>query len=149
MIQYRPVITGIPIFPRQHKNKCGRGQADGQVDNPRIGLAMSEVMLTQDMTDEEDRRSYPYDVWPVLVERAERALKEKSNVGSDILLFYQDAYLVEEIIKKKGIDRSRKIKFRQEQAGPYGKLLKLWAANAILEVPRDSLIFKALNYLIK
>lgn len=78
----------------------------------------------------------------------EWALKENPTLAQIALLFYQDAYLVEEIIKKKGLIGTEKTSFRQEQTGPLWETFKLWAANAILEVPRDSLIFKALNYLI-
>ena len=149
MIQYRSVITGIPIFLVNTKNKCGRGQAD-IMDNLKDwtgNIFMCDAYAGYD--------------WMKKIEglilcrcvaharrTAERALKENPTLAQIALLFYQDAYLVEEIIKKKGLTGAEKTKFRQEQAGPLWETFKLWAANAILEVPRDSLIFKALNYLI-
>lgn len=149
MIQYRSVITGIPIFLVNTKNKCGRGQAD-IMDN------LKDWTGNVFMCDAYAGYDWMKKIEGLILCRcvaharrtAERALKENPTLAQIALLFYQDAYLVEEIIKKKGLTGAEKTKFRQEQAGPLWETFKLWAANAILEVPRDSLIFKALNYLI-
>ena len=149
MIQYRSVTTGIPIFLVNTKNKCGRGQAD-IMDN------LKDWTGNVFMCDAYAGYDWMKKIEGLILCRcvaharrtAERALKENPTLAQIALLFYQDAYLVEEIIKKKGLTGAEKTKFRQEQAGPLWETFKLWAANAILEVPRDSLIFKALNYLI-
>ena len=80
---------------------------------------------------------------------AERSLRGNPQLSQTALLFYQDPYLVEEIIKEKGSTGEEKSRFRQEHAGPIWETFRAWAANTILDVPKDSLIFRALNYLLR
>lgn len=149
MIQYRSVTTGIPIFLINTKNKCGRGKAD-IVDN------LKDWTGNVFMCDAYAGYDWMKKIESIILCRcvaharrmSERALKENPPLAQISLLFYQDAYLVEEMIKEKGLTGVEKTKFRKEQAGPIWKTFKLWAASTILDVPRDSLIFKALNYLI-
>ena len=74
---------------------------------------------------------------------------ENAQLSQTALLFYQDPYLVEEIIKDKGLTGEEKARFRQEYAGPIWETFRAWAANTILDVPKDSLIFWALNCLLR
>lgn len=53
------------------------------------------------------------------------------------------------MIKEKGLTGEEKTRFRQEYAGPIWETFRAWAANTILDVPKDSLIFRALNYLLR
>ncbi|MED9906646.1 MAG: transposase [Prevotella sp.] len=76
-------------------------------------------------------------------------LSETPQLSQTALLFYQDPYLVEEMIKEKGLTGEEKTRFRQEHAGPIWETFRAWAANTILDVPKDSLIFRALNYLLR
>ena len=76
-------------------------------------------------------------------------LSETPQLSQTALLFYQDPYLVEEMIKEKGLTGEEKTRFRQEHAGPIWETFLAWAANTILDVPKDSLIFRALNYLLR
>ncbi len=150
MIQYRSVTTGIPIFLVNTKNKCGRGKAD-IMDN------LKEWTGNVFMCDAYAGYDWMKKVEGLILCRcvahsrrmAERALKENPTLAQIALLFYQDAYLVEDMIKEDGLTGAEKAKFRREQAGPIWETFRLWAASAILEVPKDSLIFKALNYLIR
>ena len=150
MIQYRSVTTGIPIFLVNTKNKCGRGKAD-IMDNLKDwtgNVFMCDAYAGYDWMKKVDSL--------VLCRcvahgrrMSERALKENPPLAQISLLFYQDSYLVEDMIKEKGLTGVEKAKFRRKHAGPIWETFKLWAASAILDVPKDSLIFKALNYLIR
>lgn len=66
-------------------------------------------------------------------------MREDPQLFQTVLLFYQDPYLVEEIIKEKGLTGEEKTRFRQEHAGPIWETFRAWAANTILDVPKDSL----------
>ena len=44
---------------------------------------------------------------------------------------------MEEIIKEKGLTGEEKARFRQEHAGPIWETFRAWAANTILDVPKD------------
>ena len=78
----------------------------------------------------------------------ERALKENPNLAKIGLLFYQNINLIEEMIKEKKLEGEEKAQFRKDNAEPLWEDFKLWAANAILDVPKDSNIFQALNYML-
>ena len=150
MIQYRSVTTGIPIFLVNTKNKCGRGKADIK-DNLKDwtgNVFMCDAYAGYDWLKKLEGM-YLCRCVAHARRMAERALKENPALAQIALLFYQDAYLVEDMIKEKGLTGEEKAKFRKEQAGPIWETFKLWAASTILEVPKDSLIFKALNYLLR
>ena len=53
------------------------------------------------------------------------------------------------MIKEKGLTGEEETRFRQDHAGPIWETFRAWAANTILDVPKDSLIFRALNYLLR
>ena len=150
MIQYRSVTTGIPVFLVNTKNKCGRGKADIQ-DNLKDWTGNVFLCDAYAGYDWMKKLEGMYLCRCVAHARrmAERALKENPTLAQIALLFYQDSYLVEEMIKEKGLAGEKKAQFRREEAGPIWETFRLWAASAILDVPKDSLIFKALNYLIR
>ena len=150
MIQYRSVTTGIPIFLVNTKNKCGRGKAD-IMDNLKDwtgNVFMCDAYAGYDWMKKVDSLILCRCVAHGR-RMSERALKENPPLAQISLLFYQESYLVEDMIKEKGLTGVEKAKFRREHAGPIWETFKLWAASAILDVPKDSLIFKALNYLIR
>ena len=150
MIQYRSVTTGIPIFLVNTKNKCGRGKAD-IMDNLKDwtgNIFMCDAYAGYDWMKKIDSLILCRCVAHSR-RMSERALKENPPLAQISLLFYQESYLVEDMIKEKGLTGVEKAKFRREHAGPIWETFKLWAASAILDVPKDSLIFKALNYLIR
>ena len=150
MIQYRSVTTGIPIFLVNTKNKCGRGKAD-IMDNLKDwtgNVFMCDAYAGYDWMKKVDSLILCRCVAHGR-RMSERALKENPPLAQISLLFYQESYLVEDMIKEKGLTGVEKAKFRREHAGLIWETFKLWAASAILDVPKDSLIFKALNYLIR
>ena len=79
----------------------------------------------------------------------ERALKENPNLAKIGILFYQNINLIEEMIKEKKLEGEEKAQFRKDHAEPLWEDFKLWAASAILDVPKDSNIYQALNYMLR
>ena len=150
LIQYRSVATGIPIFMVNTKNKHGRGTAD-IMDNLKDwnGVAlMCDGYSGYDWLKKVNGRILCRCV--VHARRPmERALKENPNLAKIGLLFYQNINLIEEMIKEKKLEGEEKALFRKDNAEPLWEDFKLWAANAILDVPKDSNIFQALNYMLR
>lgn len=150
LIQYRSVTTGIPVFLVNTHNKCGRGKAD-IMDNLKDwtgNVFMCDAYAGYDWMKKIDGLVLCRCVAHAR-RMAERSLRENPQLSQTALLFYQDPYLVEEIIKEKGLTGEEKARFRQEHAGPIWETFRAWAANTILDVPKDSLIFRALNYLLR
>ena len=77
----------------------------------------------------------------------ERALKENPNLAKIGILFYQNINLIEGMIKEKKLQGEEKAQFRKDHAEPLWENFKLWAVNAIKDVPKDTNIYKALNYM--
>ena len=50
--------------------------------------------------------------------------------------------------EEKKLEGEEKAQFRKDNAEPLWEDFKLWTANAILDVPKDSNIFQALNYML-
>ena len=150
LIQYRSVATGIPIFMVNTKNKHGRGTADIMDNlNDWNGVAlMCDGYSGYDWLKKVNGRILCRCV--VHARRPmERALKENPNLAKIGLLFYQNINLIEEMIKEKKLEGEEKALFRKDNAEPLWEDFKLWAANAILDVPKDSNIFQALNYMLR
>ena len=150
LIQYRSVATGIPIFMVNTKNKHGRGTAD-IMDNLKDwnGVAlMCDGYSGYDWLKKVNGRILCRCV--VHARRPmERALKENPNLAKIGLLFYQNINLIEEMIKEKKLEGEEKAQFRKDHAEPLWEDFKLWAASAILDVPKDSNIYQALNYMLR
>ena len=150
LIQYRSVATGIPIFMVNTKNKHGRGTAD-IMDNLKDwkGVAlMCDGYSGYDWLKKINGRILCRCV--VHARRPmERALKENPNLAKIGILFYQNINLIEEMIKEKKLEGEEKAQFRKDNAEPLWEDFKLWAANAILDVPKDSNIYQALNYMLR
>ena len=150
LIQYRSVATGIPIFMVNTKNKHGRGTAD-IMDNLKDwkGVAlMCDGYSGYDWLKKINGRILCRCV--VHARRPmERALKENPNLAKIGILFYQNINLIEEMIKEKKLEGEKKAQFRKDYAEPLWEDFKLWAASAILDVPKDSNIYQALNYMLR
>ena len=150
LIQYRSVATGIPIFMVNTKNKHGRGTAD-IMDNLKDwkGVAlMCDGYSGYDWLKKINGRILCRCV--VHARRPmERALKENPNLAKIGILFYQNINLIEEMIKEKKLEGEEKAQFRKDHAEPLWEDFKLWAASAILDVPKDSNIYQALNYMLR
>ena len=150
LIQYRSVTSGIPIFLLNTKNKHGRGKADIMSNlKDWTGVAL--------MCDAYSGYDWLKKIKGRLLCRCvaharrpmERALKENPKLAKVGMLFYQNIYLVEEMIKEKNLQGAQKAEFRKDNAEPIWESFRLWAASAILGLPRESLIFKALNYMLR
>ena len=150
LIQYRSVATGIPIFMVNTKNKHGRGTADIMDNlNDWNGVAlMCDGYSGYDWLKKVNGRIL-YRCVVHARRPMERALKENPNLAKIGLLFYQNINLIEEMIKEKKLEGEEKALFRKDNAEPLWEDFKLWAANAILDVPKDSNIFQALNYMLR
>ena len=150
LIQYHSVATGIPIFMVNTKNKHGRGTAD-IMDNLKDwkGVAlMCDGYSGYDWLKKINGRILCRCV--VHARRPmERALKENPNLAKIGILFYQNINLIEEMIKEKKLEGEEKAQFRKDHAEPLWEDFKLWAASAILDVPKDSNIYQALNYMLR
>ena len=150
LIQYRSVATGIPIFMVNTKNKHGRGTADimdSLKDWNGVAL-MCDGYSGYDWLKKVNGRILCRCV--VHARRPmERALKENPNLAKIGLLFYQNINLIEEMIKEEKLEGEEKAQFRKDNAEPLWEDFKLWAANTILDVPKDSNIFQALNYMLR
>ena len=150
LIQYRSVATGIPIFMVNTKNKHGRGTAD-IMDNLKDwkGVAlMCDGYSGYDWLKKINGRILCRCV--VHARRPmERVLKENPNLAKIGILFYQNINLIEEMIKEKKLEGEEKAQFRKDYAEPLWEDFKLWAASAILDVPKDSNIYQALNYMLR
>lgn len=53
------------------------------------------------------------------------------------------------MIKEKKLEGEEKAQFRKDNAEPLWEDFKLCAASAILDVPKDSNIYQALNYMLR
>ena len=150
LIQYRSVATGIPIFMVNTKNKHGRGTAD-IMDNLKDwnGVAlMCDGYSGYDWLKKVNGRILCRCV--VHARRPmERVLKENPNLAKIGILFYQNINLIEEMIKEEKLEGEEKAQFRKDYAEPLWEDFKLWAASAILDVPKDSNIYQALNYMLR
>ena len=150
LIQYRSVATGIPIFMVNTKNKHGRGTADIMANlKDWKGVAlMCDGYSGYDWLKKINGRILCRCV--VHARRPmERALKENPNLAKIGILFYQNINLIEEMIKEKKLEGEEKAQFRKDHAEPLWEDFKLWAASAILDVPKDSNIYQALNYMLR
>ena len=53
------------------------------------------------------------------------------------------------MIREKKLEGEEKALFRKNYAEPLWENFKLWAASAILDVPKDCNIYQALNYMLR
>ena len=87
--------------------------------------------------------------------KMEVALKENPKFAKIGMVLYQQIYAVEDMMKAKEKDMGRKmtpqekIQFRNDYARPLWNSLKLWCMKEILQLPHESKIFEAMNYLIR
>ena len=150
LIQYRSVATGIPIFMVNTKNKHGRGTAD-IMDNLKDWKGVALICDGYSGYDWLKKINGRILCRCVVHARRpmERALKENPNLAKIGILFYQNINLIEEMIKEKKLEGEEKAQFRKDNAEPLWENFKLWAASAILDVPKDSNIYQALNYMLR
>ena len=149
IIGYRSISTGIPIFKTTPGEGCGRGKEVIKVQLANWnGLALlCDAYAGYDWIKKLKR---------ILCRCAaharrcmERALKEcpaKAKIG---MLMYQEIYAVEELIKHDDLKGADIIDRRDKLARPIWKNFRLWCLSEIMEHDEHSLMYKALNYVIR
>lgn len=149
IISYRSITTGIPIFKTTPGEGCGRGKEviKAQMANWNGLALMCDAYAGYDWVKKLGR---------ILCRCAaharrdmERALKEcpaKAKIG---MLMYQEIYAVEEIIKHDKLKGADIVVTRNNLARPLWQNLRLWCMSEILEHDEQSLMHKALGYVIR
>lgn len=149
IIEYRSIDTGIPIFLSTPGTGNGRGKKviEANLSEWTGQALMCDAYAGYDWIKKTGRRLCRCAAHAR--REAERALKENPKLAKQMLLMYQQIYASEEMIKAEGLTGDAKIQFRNEIAAPLWNTLYLWCMKEILSVPKDSLIHKAMNYLIR
>jgi hypothetical protein len=149
IIQYRSIDTGVPVFITTPGSGSGRGKA---VIEANLGDWTGRAL----MCDAYSGYDWVGKAGRVLCRCAahmrrgfERAMSENPNVATPAMALIQDIYAVEAIAKMRGLEGSGKTALRRELAGPNWELLKLWCMEKIVELPEDTLTYKAMGYLLR
>ena len=79
----------------------------------------------------------------------ERAMNENPTLATPAIALIQDIYAVVSIVKMRGLEGDAKTALRRELADPNWKLLKLWCGQNIVKVPEETLIHRAMGYLLR
>lgn len=149
IIQYRSIDTGVPVFISTPGSGSGRGKAviEANLGDWTGSALMCDAYSGYDWVGKAGR---------VLCRCAahmrrgfERAMSENPNVATPAMALIQDIYAVEAIAKMRGLEGSGKTALRRELAGPNWELLKLWCMEKIVELPEDTLTYKAMGYLLR
>ena len=149
IIGYRSISTGIPIFKTTPGEGCGRGKEviKAQLANWNGLALLCDAYAGYDWIKKLKR---------ILCRCAaharrcmERALKEcpaKAKIG---MLMYQEIYAVEELIKHDDLKGADIVDRRDKLARPIWENFRLWCLSEIMEHDEHSLMYKALNYVIR
>ena len=149
IIGYRSISTGIPIFKTTPGEGCGRGKEviKAQLANWNGLALLCDAYAGYDWIKKLKR---------ILCRCAaharrcmERALKEcpaKAKIG---MLMYQEIYAVEELIKYDDLKGADIVDRRDKLARPIWENFRLWCLSEIMEHDEHSLMYKALNYVIR
>lgn len=155
LIELRSIDTGIPVFTTAPPNLFkgnGRGKAVVQdlLDGWQGGGFMCDACSSYDWLKKVEK---PVDV--VLCRSVahlrrdfERAGTEDNVLSHEALLMLQQIYSVEEIIKALNLKGADIVSYRKKYALPVWGILQTWALKYLLIVPVESLIRKAINYLL-
>lgn len=153
IVELRSIDTGIPIFltsPEGTQKGNGRGKAiiQGYLSEWRGSGFMCDACASYDWLGKipgvrlcrcaaHARREM------------ENALRENPTLSAEGLLLYQQIYSVEGMIRHEQLSGQSKVSYRQRYAAPAWRVLQLWCMKHILEVPGDTLIYKAMNYVLR
>ena len=149
IIEYRSIDTGVPIFLSTPGSGSGRGQAVIEANlSEWTGVAlMCDAYAGYDWVGKAGR---------VLCRCAahmrrgfERAMNENPTLATPAIALIQDIYAVESIVKMRGLEGDAKTALRRELADPNWKLLKLWCGQNMVKVPEETLIHRAMGYLLR
>lgn len=133
----------------------GKKQLNSKPKFAEVVIGDNEAKEMREFANARNRRnpylklSYPNGVTLILPADIMDNLKDWKGVALMCDLFYQNINLIEEMIKEKKLEGEEKAQFRKDYAEPLWEDFKLWAASAILDVPKDSNIYQALNYMLR
>ena len=161
MIDYRSIDTGIPVFLSTPPMEGIKGVSNGR-GKKIIEAHLSDWTGQALMCDAYAGYDWVKKIGRVLCRcdaharrKMESALKENPGLARIGMTLHQQIYAVEEMIKAEERSMGRKmtsaekVQFRNENARPLWNNLKLWCEKEILNLPHESRIFDAMNYLLR
>ena len=161
MIDYRSIDTGIPVFLSTPPMEGIKGVSNGR-GKKIIEAHLSDWTGQALMCDAYAGYDWVKKIGRVLCRcdaharrKMESALKENPGLARIGMTLHQQIYAVEDMIKAEERSMGRKmtseekVQFRNENARPLWNNLKLWCEKEILNLPHESKIFDAMNYLLR
>ena len=161
VIEYRSIDTGIPVFistpPLEGIKGVNNGRGKKVIEanlSEWTGQAlMCDAYAGYDWVKKSGRILCRCDAHAR--RKMEAALKENQRLAKIGMTLHQQIYAVEDMIKaeEKSMGRKmtpeEKVQFRNDNARPLWNNLKLWCMKEILNLPHESKIFEAMNYLLR
>ena len=161
MIEYRSIDTGMPVFLSTPPLEGIKGVNNGR-GKKVIEANLSEWTGQALMCDAYAGYDWVKKVGRILCRcdaharrKMEVALKENPRLAKIGMTLHQQIYAVEDMVKaeEKSMGRKmtpeEKVQFRNDNARPLWNNLKLWCMKEILNLPHESKIFEAMNYLLR
>ena len=161
MIEYRSIDTGLPVFLSTPPLEGIKGVNNGR-GRKVIEANLSEWTGQALMCDAYAGYDWVKKIGRILCRcdaharrKMEAALKENPRLAKIGMTLHQQIYAVEDMIKaeEKSMGRKmtpeEKVQFRNDNARPLWNNLKLWCMKEILNLPHESKIFEAMNYLLR
>ena len=161
MIEYRSIDTGMPVFLSTPPLEGIKGVNNGR-GKKVIEANLSEWKGQALMCDAYAGYDWVKKVGRILCRcdaharrKMEAALKENPRLAKIGMTLHQQIYAVEDMIKAEEKSMGRKMtpeektQFRNDNARPLWNNLKLWCMKEILNLPHESKIFEAMNYLLR
>ena len=161
MIEYRSIDTGIPVFLSTPPMEGIKGLSNGR-GRKIIETNLSEWAGQALMCDAYAGYDWVKKAGRVLCRcsaherrKFEAALKENPTLAKIGMVHNQQFYAVEEMIRAieketgRKMTAEEKIRFRNDNARPLWETLRLWCAKEILNLPQESKIYEAMNYLLR
>ena len=161
VIEYRSIDTGIPVFistpPLEGIKGVNNGRGKKVIEanlSEWTGQAlMCDAYAGYDWIKKSGRILCRCDAHAR--RKMEAALKENQRLAKIGMTLHQQIYAVEDMIKSEEKSMGRKmtpeekVQFRNDNARPLWNNLKLWCMKEILNLPHESKIFEAMNYLLR
>lgn len=161
VIEYRSIDTGIPVFistpPLEGIKGVNNGRGKKVIEanlSEWTGQAlMCDAYAGYDWVKKSGRILCRCDAHAR--RKMEAALKENQRLAKIGMTLHQQIYAVEDMIKSEEKSMGRemtpeeKVQFRNDNARPLWNNLKLWCMKEILNLPHESKIFEAMNYLLR
>ena len=161
MIEYRSIDTGIPVFLSTPPMEGIKGVSNGR-GRKIIEANLSEWTGQALMCDAYAGYDWVKKAGRVLCRcdaharrKFESAMKENPKLAKPGLTLHQQIYAVDEMIKVieqetgRKMTAEEKVRFRNDNAGPLWKTLRLWCAKEIINLSPETKIYEAMNYLLR